>query len=284
MRHTHILFTALSLALLSSCGELKLGKILDLLPSSQPTATASPSPVATSTATNPTAIPTTIPTAVPSAIATPIVQTTPAPAGADVLLYLNMDEAPTGFLHKGQPVASKGITTNSDGKFAQAWHFDGKGSYMKFFQDINPNAYPRLSMTTWARYTGPNLHGPYQVISHDNSGFDRSLGIDYRGSKNLRAWSAFAGSAGVLGSSQPFIQNEWVFLAVVYDQVAKTTTLYVDGVSRTATNSVLGAGQTYLMIGSNPSFGEHFTGDLDDLRIYGRALSAAEIESLRGAS
>ncbi|PKL75131.1 MAG: hypothetical protein CVV27_16955, partial [Candidatus Melainabacteria bacterium HGW-Melainabacteria-1] len=131
----------------------------------------------------------------------------------------------------------------------------------------------------WARYTGPANSGIQQVLSHDNGSYDRSLGIDSRGGGG-RSWSAFAGSAGVLGLQQPIVANKWVFLAVVYDQSAKTAKLYVDGVMKEKTNAESGKGHPYLYIGASPSYGEHFIGDIDEVRIYNQALRESQLQSI----
>jgi hypothetical protein len=71
-----------------------------------------------------------------------------------------------------------------------------------------------------------------------------------------------------------------VFIAAVYDQSAETVKLYVDGTLINEGKGSLGSGWEYLYIGDNPSFTEHFSGIIDEVKIYNYALSAAEIESL----
>lgn len=134
-------------------------------------------------------------------------------------------------------------------------------------------------MTAWARYDGSaGSGGPYQVISHDDGGYDRSMGINYRSAGGV-GWSAFAGNSAVLGA-EPVVNGQWVFLAVVYDQLAKTVTYYINGIRKFVDNTELGEGHRFLYLGSNPSHGEYFTGAIDEVRIYGRALSADEVQRL----
>lgn len=161
-----------------------------------------------------------------------------------------------------------------------AYSFDGTSDYISIPVDINPELMPQLTMTAWARADNdpPKSWPVMQVISHDNGGYDRSFGIDFRGGG--AGWSAFSGSGGVLGY-HPVEIGKWVFLAVVYDQDAETVTLHVNG-SKYKEKGRLGSGYNYCFIGDNPipHMSEYFAGVIDELRIYNRALSEDEIEVL----
>lgn len=73
--------------------------------------------------------------------------------------------------------------------------------------------------------------------------------------------------------------GNWIHLAGTYDGAMQR--LYVNGVqvaSRAQTGAIeVGTGP--LRIGGNATFGEYFGGRVDDVRIYNRALSAAEIQT-----
>ncbi len=74
--------------------------------------------------------------------------------------------------------------------------------------------------------------------------------------------------------------DRWTHLAVTYD--GSTYRLYVNGVetsSRSASGSILSTIDP-LWIGGNHPYGEYFNGDVDEARVYDRALSPAQI---RGA-
>ena len=73
--------------------------------------------------------------------------------------------------------------------------------------------------------------------------------------------------------------NTWTHLAASYD--GAQIRLYINGaqVAVTAASGILRAERNPLWIGGNAVYGEHFQGKLDDLRIYNRALSAAEIQT-----
>jgi hypothetical protein len=73
--------------------------------------------------------------------------------------------------------------------------------------------------------------------------------------------------------------NTWVHLAATYD--GTTQRLFVNGtqVASRAQTGPMNVSSGALRIGGNVVFGEYFRGRIDDLRIYNRALAAAEITS-----
>ena len=72
--------------------------------------------------------------------------------------------------------------TWSSGYSGQSYLFNGSGNYIQAAVNINPSNYPQLTMGAWVSTTGT---APIrQIISHDDGGYDRSLGIDNRGGKH----------------------------------------------------------------------------------------------------
>jgi hypothetical protein len=73
--------------------------------------------------------------------------------------------------------------------------------------------------------------------------------------------------------------NTWTHLATTYD--GTTLRIFVNGVQvgTRAVSGALFASAGALQIGGNSIWGEYFQGRLDDIRIYNRALSAAEIQA-----
>jgi hypothetical protein len=165
--------------------------------------------------------------------------------------------------------------TLTQGFEGQAYNFDGSNNYIQANVNINPSVHPQLTMGAWVKADSANPIR--QIISHDNSDYDRSLGIDSRGGGN--GWSTFAGSGSVLGF-KPVNIGEWVFLASVYDQTAGTVTLYVNNETFTKAGT-LGTGWNFIRIGSNPSYGEFFDGIIDNVFVYNKALNSTEISYIR---
>lgn len=124
-----------------------------------------------------------------------------------------------------------------------------------------------------------------RVISLDDHGFERSLGIDARG--DAIGWSSYTGR-GVLGS-RPVVPDQWAFLAVAYDEDNASTLLYVDG--ETVTGGTGGAdhmqGEPFNLIGGNPlPLGDGccvgwFSGVIDEVFFDDEALSKTDLDALR---
>ncbi|OPY85941.1 MAG: hypothetical protein A4E72_01802 [Syntrophus sp. PtaU1.Bin208] len=192
-------------------------------------------------------------------------------AFANIVAYYSFDGTPIGpaYTVSGASMASGGGYGGTN-----AYSFDGSNDYLSAPVDINPGTLPQMTMGAWVK--AANGSPIKQVISHDNGGYDRSLGIDSRGGST--GWSAFSGSGAVLGSF-PVTLNEWTFVAVTYDQMTSSVMLYVNG-SAISESGSLGNGWNSIRIGSNPSYGEYFNGIIDDVFILDEALSKDELDVL----
>jgi hypothetical protein len=159
----------------------------------------------------------------------------------------------------------------------QAYSFNGTADYITIPLDISPGTYPRLTMGCWAR-THAAWPPNQAVLSHDNGGFDRYLGIDYRGGGI--GWSAFSGTGQVLGAVPPVL-NAWTFLAVSYDQQAQTVRFQVDDMVFTKAGVTLGPGLTDLTIGASPPFNVFFDGIIDNVFLFGDVLTDQQLAYIR---
>ncbi len=172
-----------------------------------------------------------------------------------------------------------GKVADQKGRTDQALAFSGETTKIEVPWDINAEKHPQLTITVWARFTG-NIEdkAQFQVVSSDDGEFDRSVGLDARAGE--WGWSAFAGEGEVMGgvSVQP---NEWTFLAVTYDQTQGRSQLSVGENTVEAKEGALGAGHPFVWIGGNPSFGEHFVGDIAHVQIFNRVLTPEELRSVR---
>jgi outer membrane lipoprotein-sorting protein len=206
--------------------------------------------------------------------APPEKETPPSPTTeAGLVAYYPFDGDTEDYSENGNHAENYGATFVSGTK-EQALKFDGADDYVIAPVDINPDTLPQMTMAAWVKADdGSPIR---QVISHDSGGYDRSIGIDQRGGGT--GWSTFSGSGGVLGF-HPVEVGKWVFIAVVYDQNAGTVKLYVDGAVYEG-EGTLESGYEYVNIGCSPAFREHFSGIIDEVKIYDYALSTDELESL----
>jgi len=207
-------------------------------------------------------------------------QKSPTPESDGLIAYFPFDGDATDQSTNGIDGVLNGatLTTDRHGVENGAYEFNGTSDFISVPLNINPSEIPELTLTAWVK---PNIATPIrQVISNDGGGFDRSLGIDSRSGE--LGWSLFAGSSLVLGHF-PINLNKWVFIAAVYDQEDETVKLYLND-QHIEGSGTLGEGLDELRIGSNPTFGEFFSGAIDEVKIYNKALSDTEIAELYNAS
>ena len=77
--------------------------------------------------------------------------------------------------------------------------------------------------------------------------------------------------------------GQWSFVAVTLN--GTTLTFYVNNVSNSLTTAgTPNASAGTIYIGDFGNAGYHFNGSIDDVRIYNRALSAAEIKAIYDAT
>lgn len=244
------------------------------------TVPANPTPNGSGSTTNPSAKPSA--SSSPGSTTPPTTNPSASPAAQQGIplgtaLYLPFDtEAPTDD-------TSRRIswTTDRFGKANAAYNFSGEGSYLNVDYDLNPTVHPLITMSVWARYVPlPNIPETktYKLISHDYVNADRGMGI--ANTDAGRGWTMEIGNDAV--GVSPVKANEWVQVTTVYDQNNKQSFLYVNGEEIAQSNEAdLGTNDySYFLVGASPGYGEHFPGDIDDVRIYERVLSAAEVKAL----
>lgn len=86
------------------------------------------------------------------------------------------------------------------------------------------------------------------------------------------------GSYGELYGLNALTTNMWTHLAGTYD--GATVRLYVNGVqvSSRAQSGQIAISTNPLQIGGDSLYGQYFPGSIDEVRVYNRALNAAEVQ------
>jgi hypothetical protein len=175
-----------------------------------------------------------------------------------------------------------GVITGSTwtaGKFGGALSFDGAADW------VTINHTPLLALTSgmtleaWVKAS--SVTNWRCVILKERSG-GLSYGL-YAGDTGGHP-AAFIRSTGNSGDtdatgSAVLPLNTWVHVATTYDGATLRT--YVGGqqVAATSTTGAIETSTEPLRIGGNSIWGEYFSGAIDEVRIYNRALTAAEIQT-----
>jgi hypothetical protein len=184
-----------------------------------------------------------------------------------------------------------GQTWTASGKFGGALNF-GSSGYVTVPDDPALEMTGSLTLEAWVYPTkvrsssfqcvllkerpGELAYSLYAQSATNNPEFDYSSGTNTAVEHNL-------------AGGRQIGANAWTHLAATYD--GATMRLYVNGapVASRADAVPPAASNGALRIGGNSIWGESFTGRIDEIRIYNRALSAAEITTdmntaLSGAS
>jgi hypothetical protein len=156
-----------------------------------------------------------------------------------------------------------------------ALRFDGNDHVQLGTNNLPANNRPQ-TLALWLNYAAvPDANGQICLaITDGNAGGERlKLGF-----KEQRLAAFKSGNPPVLVDVAPPAPG-WHHLAYSYD--GTTNRLYVDGVQRATSTTAPDTGPANnARLGANFDGSEPFTGLLDEVRIYNRALTAAEIASL----
>jgi hypothetical protein len=175
-------------------------------------------------------------------------------------------------------------TYTANGHQGGAYQFGAGGlnTYLTVPININPSALPKVTFGAWFNAAGADavIRG---LISHDNGGFDRTLTVDTRNGDGIVNWQMFVGGATTYfgGGTGNVVPDAWTFVSVVYDVLAGTSCLYVDGAYGCVGSSPSTDAMSVTTIGRNPNFDFPFIGRIDDVFFFDEALSKAQLDDIR---
>jgi hypothetical protein len=168
-------------------------------------------------------------------------------------------------------------TWSTAGRYGRALLFNGNNAWVTVADAASLDLTTGMTLEAWVHPTVPMTNAWRSVLMKERgTGLSYSL---YANSESRRP-SADVNTGGVdrtaLGT-EGISANVWSHLAATFD--GTTLRLYVNGtlVQSTAASGSIVAGTGALRIGGNSVWGEWFRGYIDEVRIYSRALTAAEI-------
>ena len=186
---------------------------------------------------------------------------------------------------------SSGISFTADrfGNAGSAAVFNGNGSVKTpFSQQISPANFPNYSISLWFRRNVHNANermifqykeGELGPAGTSNFDFHESR-IDWCGD-NKSAFYHYPYWPNYSCSPSISELGIWNHVTLIFNQSTDSVRFYLNGnywFSSPVNNDF--PGQGYLIFGNNASDEFAFTGDLDDIAVYNRALSQQEITAL----
>lgn len=188
---------------------------------------------------------------------------------------------------------SNNTTTQSvadrNGSAGCSYHFSnstiGSNEYLSTTDTSFLNGLSGMSVSLWFRYTVDQSAALRAMVSRgsatscpDRTGqwsvglYDINRAVFGRNDSVWQGWSPNA----------PSTLNVWQHAVGVYSQSGNSMKLYINGVLQesSTTNANCSNGQPQVLDVGDLLIGKRFSGDIDDVFIYNRPLSAAEVGSL----
>ncbi len=182
----------------------------------------------------------------------------------------------------GNPVYETGV-------FGSSIRMDGEGDYISVPASASLNAIGQAyTIAAWIKVDEWFVNSAVAFASIVNKGVENISSRQFFFGIEEDAMHTLTGSCGVYNAPSPFMAlNEWRFVAVTFDTETNLLEFYLDGMPLTmgmrTCGDALVANNHPMHIGRDISgLDEFLNGWLDELRIYGRALSAGEIQALYG--
>ncbi len=133
-----------------------------------------------------------------------------------------------------------------------------------------------MTLTAWVR---PTSLGTWRqaVLKETTAGLAYALYATGASGNRPDGTVSVGGTDRSVDAPGALSANAWSHLALTYD--GTTMRLYVNGtqVATKAQTGAMAASTGALRIGGNAVWGEWFTGQIDEVRVYNRALTAAEV-------
>ncbi|MDP2668789.1 MAG: LamG domain-containing protein [bacterium] len=174
---------------------------------------------------------------------------------------------------------------SAKGRIGQALNFDGAddsiSTNISSIYDINGTS--PITVSTWVKLTATAATVDFLNIvtvsetASPSSTYDKQLALNSTGKFVFHVWD---------GASKDAISDQandmnWHHLVGIFD--GSSSYLYVDGNKQTITaipSSTFNFTNPRILIGGKTGLNQYFSGSIDDVRVYNRALSGDEIKRL----
>ncbi len=165
------------------------------------------------------------------------------------------------------------------GKYGGTLSFDGVDDYVSVPDAPTLDLTRGMTIEAWVR---PTATSGWRTVALKEGSGDMSYGIYARESASRpAAWIRRAGSSTSTsaGATPALPTLTWTHIATTYD--GASLRLYINGTLRStkaASGSILTSSNP-LKLGGNAIWGEFFAGQIDEVRVYNRLLTASEIKT-----
>lgn len=172
----------------------------------------------------------------------------------------------------------------SSGKYGVGLSFEGNGQNASTTTQLISGTNPTFSYSLWvkAQNSGNN---PQDILAQSRGGVNNNASYEvvyYTNTKNICLTD---GGGGQINCHPYDLGNSWTHLSIVNDYQNNTYHLYINGSlikNGSAAGPPIQALASQFKIGNHPyyPYAKSFSGLIDELRIYNRALSPDEVKDL----
>lgn len=208
---------------------------------------------------------------------TPATTSTTIPAGLVAAYGFNENQGSTTADASGR--GNTGTATNTTwttaGRIGNALVFNGTTSLVTVADSASLDLTTAMTVEAWV-FPTVTLGQWVSIVSKEQSG-SLVYFLYARGTGGPAQGVFTSGAEQILYGTTALPANTWSHVAATYD--GSQQRLYVNGtqVANVARTGTITASTLPLRIGGNTPYGNFFTGRIDEVRVYSRALSAAEI-------
>jgi hypothetical protein len=210
-----------------------------------------------------------------------VVNASPASTPAGLVAAFGFDEDSGSTVSDASGTGNHGTILNATrttaGRYGRALLFNGSNAWVTVADSASLDLTTAMTLEAWVRPTAAMGTSWRSIVLKEHpDGLSYSL---YANTSSARsgAYINTGGSDLYVNSTSNVPAGVWTHLAATYD--GTMLRLYVNGTlvrSASFPGAVVVSGDV-LRIGGNSVWGEYFSGSIDEVRIYNRALSAAEI-------
>ncbi|MCB9816610.1 LamG domain-containing protein [Candidatus Nomurabacteria bacterium] len=195
----------------------------------------------------------------------------------------------SGYSNDGNARGDIAQNSTTLGVLGQAMNFNGTTDYVQIADDTELGITDAMAISAWVKLddntpntkqfivskrSGTTATANYRLLVDDGSTYDKGeLYFSYYAASNWRH----------IRSNYLIPDTEWHNLTAVFDYANSEVVFYDNGVevaSPSITQNIVDYSGTDVHIGTDSSKTDFLAGDLDDVRIYNRTLTADEVKRL----
>jgi len=169
-----------------------------------------------------------------------------------------------------------------------AGFFDGANDYVNLGSSVGHEGADAVTVLMWAKFKNAQMSSTEALLGQSAPGPSNTILLRRAGHPYERmAFNVYTsgGSAGAGGTGAEVADTKWHHYAGTYD--GASVKLYIDGVVKGSTGSITGSinsKTTDLTIGGDGGTSCPFPGEIAEVKIFNRALTAEEIRNEYGRS